>query len=59
MFQQAQLDLVFGGQGIGIGELPEIIGKKRIPRNSPGVLPRPFFLSLQNKTSCDYYLFIH
>ncbi len=28
VFQQAQLDLVLGGQGIGIGEQPEVIGKK-------------------------------
>ena len=28
MFQQAQLDLVLGSQGIGIGELPEVIGEK-------------------------------
>ena len=28
VLQQAQLDLVLGGQGIGIGELPEVIGIK-------------------------------
>ncbi len=28
VFQQGQLDLVLGGEGIGIGELPEVIGKK-------------------------------
>jgi hypothetical protein len=36
VFQQAQLDLVLGGQGIGIGELPEVVGKKADLLRFPG-----------------------